>query len=146
MIDKFNKSHLNKHGNRPFQPKKNIVNNGQCFCLINITRTKNNTHSTISNLFGVEKTKWAISAGQLSGSVRSKGGRKTKFSQRLVYKSTVEKALGLGYTSAVIHCKGDRGSKTRIYRAFSESLNVLLLKDTSGLAHNGCRGPKMRRI
>jgi hypothetical protein len=36
----------------------------------------------------------------------------------------------------VIHCKGDRGSKTRIYRMFSDALTVLL-KDTTGLAHNG---------
>jgi hypothetical protein len=47
-----------------------------CFCLIHITRTKNNTHATISNLFGIEKTKWVISAGQLSSSLKSKGGRK----------------------------------------------------------------------
>lgn len=117
-----------------------------CFCLIHITRTKNNTHITISNLFGIEKTKWVISAGQLSSGLKSKGGRKTKFSQRLVYKTCIEKALGLGYKFAVIHCKGDRGSKTRIYRIFSDALTVLLLKDTTGLAHNGCRPPKMRRI
>ena len=92
-----------------------------CFCLIHITRTKNNTHTVISNLFGIEKTKIILSAGLLSSGSKSKGGRKTKFSQRLVYKTTIEKALGLGYKFAVIHCKGDRGSKTRIFFPSFES-------------------------
>jgi small subunit ribosomal protein S11 len=150
MIQKFGQSTFNKTSSDLWLPTMS----GQqvpseapdCFCLIHITRTKNNTHATISNLFGIEKTKWVISAGQLSSSLKSKGGRKTKFSQRLVYKTSIEKALGLGYKFAVIHCKGDRGSKTRIYRMFSDALTVLLLKDTTGLAHNGCRPPKMRRI
>jgi small subunit ribosomal protein S11 len=150
MIQKFGQSTFNKTSSDSWLPTMS----GQqvpseapdCFCLIHITRTKNNTHATISNLFGIEKTKWVISAGQLSSSLKSKGGRKTKFSQRLVYKTSIEKALGLGYKFAVIHCKGDRGSKTRIYRMFSDALTVLLLKDTTGLAHNGCRPPKMRRI
>jgi hypothetical protein len=42
---------------------------------INSGTKKQYTHTTISNLL-IEKTKWVISAGQLSSSLKSKGGRK----------------------------------------------------------------------
>lgn len=113
------------------------------FCLISLKRTKNNTHAIISNLFGENKTLWSISAGQfkLPG-----GRRKTRLSQRMVYKSCLEKALSFGYKYTVIHCRGTRGSKVRIFRFFGEALSVLLVKDTTATAHNGCRPPKMRRV
>nr|YP_025771.1 ribosomal protein S11 [Tupiella akineta]AAQ18730.1 ribosomal protein S11 [Tupiella akineta] len=120
-----------------------LPKNTNLFCLISINRTKNNTHAIISNLFGENKTKWSISAGQfkLPG-----GRRKTRLSQRMVYKSCLEKALSFGYKFTVIHCRGTRGSKVRIFRFFGDSLSVLLIKDTTGAAHNGCRPPKVRRV
>jgi small subunit ribosomal protein S11 len=120
-----------------------LAKNPNMFCLISINRTKNNTHSTISNLFGKNKTLWSISAGQLK---LPGGRRKTRLSQRMVFRSCLEKALSFGYRYAVIHCKGTRGSKVRIFRFFGDSLSVLLIKDTTGAAHNGCRPPKMRRV
>jgi small subunit ribosomal protein S11 len=120
-----------------------LPKNYHLFGLISISSTKNNTHATISNLFGEKKTKWSISAGQL----KLQGGRrKTRLSQRMVYKSCLEKALSFGYKYTVIHCKGTRGSKVRIFRFFGNSLSVLLIKDTTGAAHNGCRPPKIRRV
>nr|AOC61508.1 ribosomal protein S11 [Rhexinema sarcinoideum] len=117
--------------------------NSHLFGLISLCSTKNNTHATISNLFGEKKTKWSISAGQL----KLQGGRrKTRLSQRMIYKSCLEKALSFGYKYTVIHCKGTRGSKVRIFRFFGNSLSVLLIKDTTGAAHNGCRPPKIRRV
>lgn len=113
------------------------------FCLITIKRTKNNTHATISNLIGDIKTKCHISAGQLK---LPGGRRKTRLSQRLIYKSCLEKAQSFGYKYTVIHCKGNRGSKVRIFRDFGNSLTVLLIKDTTGAAHNGCRPRKVRRV
>lgn len=113
------------------------------FCLITIKRTKNNTHATISNLIGEIKTKCHISAGQLK---LPGGRRKTRLSQRLIYKSSIEKAKSFGYKYTVIHCKGNRGSKVRIFRDFGNSLTVLLIKDTTGAAHNGCRPRKVRRV
>nr|AOC61550.1 ribosomal protein S11 [Gloeotilopsis planctonica] len=124
-------------------PIKTLPKNPLLFGLICISSTKNNTHASISNLFGETKTKWSISAGHL----KLQGGRrKTRLSQRMVYKSCLEKALSFGYKYAVIHCKGTRGSKVRIFRFFGNSLSVLLIKDTTGAAHNGCRPPKIRRV
>lgn len=118
--------------------------NPNLFCLISLKRTKNNTHALISNLFGEKKTLWSISAGLLK---LPGGRRKTKLSQRMVYKSCLEKALSFGYKYTVIHCRGTRGSKLPIFRFFgAPALSVLLIKDTTGTAHNGCRPPKMRRV
>jgi small subunit ribosomal protein S11 len=123
-----------------------LPKNSNLFCLINIYRTKNNTHAHLSTLFGENKTIKSFSAGIFTSSFTTKGRRKTRLSQRMVYKSCLEKALGYGYKHAVIHIKGSRGSKVRIFRFFGEELNLLLIKDTSGVAHNGCRPPKRRRI
>nr|YP_010733798.1 ribosomal protein S11 [Gayralia brasiliensis]YP_010733827.1 ribosomal protein S11 [Monostroma nitidum]WEG93069.1 ribosomal protein S11 [Gayralia brasiliensis]WEG93098.1 ribosomal protein S11 [Monostroma nitidum] len=120
-----------------------LLTNLHVFCLISIKITKNNTHATISNLFGKKKTKWCFSAGQLK---LPGGRRKTRLSQKLVFKSCLEKCIGFGYKYAVIHCSGTRGSKVRIYRSFGESIKVLIIKDTTGIAHNGCRPPKVRRV
>jgi ribosomal protein S11 len=120
-----------------------IPQNKNLFCLISIKRTKNNTHATISSLFGENKTRWSISAGQLK---LPGGRRKTRLSQRLIYKSSLEKAVGFGYKYTAVHCKGTRGSKTRIFRSFGKSLKVLLIKDTTGAAYNGCRPRKIRRV
>jgi small subunit ribosomal protein S11 len=133
---------------RPFQKGNTalaarVPKNKNLFCLISIKRTKNNTHTTISNLFGGSKTRWSISAGQLK---LPGGRRKTRLSQRLIYKSCLEKAISFGYKFAAIHCKGTRGSKVRIFRSFGPSLGVLLIKDTTSAAHNGCRPRKVRRV
>jgi hypothetical protein len=45
-----------------------------CFCLIHITRTKIIPMQLV--IYSNRKTKWVISAGQLSSSLKSKGGRK----------------------------------------------------------------------
>jgi len=111
-----------------YSPNSNLI------CLISIHRTKNNTLALISSLFGENKTKTSISAGKLK---MTKGRRKTKLSQRLVYKGLLEKALSFGYKYAVIHIKGALGSKVRVFRFFEKALTVLLIKDTSGAAHNG---------
>jgi small subunit ribosomal protein S11 len=123
--------------------RSELSKNPNLFCLISINRTKNNTHASISNLFGKSKTQWSITAGQLK---LPGGRRKTRLSQRMVYKSCLEKTLSFGYRYAVIHCRGTRGSKVRIFRFFGDSLSILLIKDTTGAAHNGCRPPKVRRV
>lgn len=143
------KNNLDFRGKGP-APKRNdflkeitLPKDKNLFCLINIRRTKNNTHALISSLFGKNKTKWSISAGcfKLPG-----GRRKTRFAQRTVYKSCLEKALSYGYKYAIIHCKGTRGSKVRTFQFFGNNLRILMIKDTTGSIHNGCRPPKQRRV
>jgi len=149
-VDKNTALLRNSLSRRPTLPLKRLTKlilpkDPRLFSLISIKRTKNNTHATIANLFGEIKTKWAISAGQLK---LSGGRRKTRLSQRILYKTCLEKALSLGYKYSLIHCQGTRGSKVRIFRSFSSKndMSVLLIKDTTGVAHNGCRPPKVRRV
>lgn len=136
--DRKNKSRKKKFLKQKITGKTNFPG-----CLISITRTKNNTHASLSSLFGESKTKYSTSGGQF----KLKGGRrKTRLSQRLVYQSCLNKALSFGYKYAVIHCKGIWGFKTKIFRFFEKALLVILIKDTTGTTHNGCRPPKKRRL
>lgn len=116
------------------------------FCLLHINKTKNNTHCVVSNLFGKQKTLWAISGGQIKSGHKANGRRKTRYVQRMVYASAIAKILALGFDYLVIHCKGMIASKHYIFKAFSSSLKIILLKDLTGVAHNGCRPAKMRRV
>ena len=114
------------------------------FCLVHIQKTKNNTHCVISNLFGRVKTLWSTNGGIHSNKV--KGRRKTRYVQRMVYKSAVEKILALGLEYLVIHCKGTIVSKRYILKTFNQYFTIVLFKDFTSIAHNGCRPSKMRRI
>ena len=64
----------------------------------------------------------------------------------MVYNSAYAKILGLGFEYLVIHIKGMIASKHYIFKTFSENLKIILLKDNSSVAHNGCRPPKKRRV
>jgi hypothetical protein len=79
MIQKFGQSTFNKTSSDLWLPTMS----GQqvpseapdCFCLIHITRTKIIPMQQLV-IYSNRKTKWVISAGQLSSSLKSKGGRK----------------------------------------------------------------------
>ena len=114
------------------------------FCLVHIQKTKNNTHCVISNLFGIQKTLWSTCGGIHSNKV--KGRRKTRYVQRMVYKSAIEKILALGLEYLVIHCKGTIVSKRYILKTFNQYFTIVLFKDLTCISHNGCRPSKMRRI
>ena len=112
------------------------------FCLVHINKTKNNTHCIISNLFGRQKTLWSTSGGTQDNKVN--GRRKTRYIQRMVAKSAIEKLLGLGLNFLVLHCKGTIISKRYILKTFSEHFTIILFKDLTSIPHNGCRPSKMR--
>ena len=125
----------------PVQPKASPEE----FCLINFKKTKNNTYCVISGLFGQQKTLWSICGGQISpGSTN--GRRKTRYTQRMVIKKAIEKLLGLGFKYLVIHVTGPMISKRFIFKNFYKRFKIVLLKDLTGVPHNGCRAPSVRRI
>lgn len=116
------------------------------FCLVIINKTKNNSHCVLTNLFGKQKTLWSISGGQIKNGHKANGRRKTRYVQRMIYNSACAKILGLGFSYLVIHVKGTFVSKHYIFKTFSENLKIILLKDNSSVAHNGCRPSKKRRV
>lgn len=114
------------------------------FCLVTINKTKNNTHGIISNLFGSSKTLWSTSGGVYTNKIN--GRRKTRFVQRAVYTNIIRKLFALGLQFLIIHCKGSFINKRFIFKTFSKNLKVILIKDVTGIPHNGCRPPKVRRV
>lgn len=116
------------------------------FCLIHINKTKNNLHCVISTLFGQKKTLWSISGGCVSGTTGSNSRRKTRYTQRAVFNAVIEKGFGLGLRYLVLHCKGAIASKRFIFKMFNQHFTVLLLKDCTGVAHNGTKPPAKRRL
>lgn len=115
------------------------------FCLVYIKRTKNNTLCSVSNLFGRQRTWWNIRGGQINPG-GAKGRRKTRYSQRMIFKTAVEKLLGFGFKHLVIQVKGGTVSKRYIFKHFMKRFKIVMFKDLTGIAHNGCRPPKARRV
>lgn len=124
--------------------KLKLSNPGNFF-LIHIKRTKNNTVSSLSNLFGHQRTLWTIRGGQISPG-GPKGRRKTRYTQRLLFKSVVKKLFGFGAKHLVIQVKGFSASKRYIFKHFMKRFKIVMFKDITGIAHNGCRAPKARRV
>lgn len=116
------------------------------FCCLMFKKTKNNAHCVISQLFGRQKTIWRISGGMVHGHSKTNGRRKTRFTQRMIFKAALEKLLALGFKYLVIHCSGTTISKRYIFKNFYKRFKIVLLKDKTGNAHNGCRAPNVRRV
>lgn len=116
----------------------------EAFCLMAFKKTKNNTYCTLSRLFGLQNTLWTISGGYASGS-KVNGRRKTRFTQRMVLNYAFEKLCGLGFKYLVIHCSGSAISKRYLFKPFYRRFKIVLLKDLTGVPHNGCRASNVRR-
>jgi len=129
---------------RSNKQKRSNPNPGSFF-LVHIKRTKNNTVSSLSNLFGHQRTLWTVRGGQINPG-GPKGRRKTRYTQRLLFKSVVKKLLGFGAKHLVIQVKGFTASKRYIFKHFMKRFKIVMFKDITGIAHNGCRAPKARRV
>jgi small subunit ribosomal protein S11 len=110
--------------------------------IANIKTTFNNTIITINDLLG-NTLCWAS-----SGSSGFKGARKnTPFAAQSAAKSVALKAIELGMEKIEIVIKGRGNGRETSVRAFkSAGLTILSIEDRTGVAHNGCRPPKKRRL
>lgn len=130
----FNKLHFNKknstvnlkkiHDSRTVADKSNaikkLITQKDKFCLVTVTRTKINTHINISNLFGNRYTLWTISGGQVKGILGRRSIKKTRYAQRIMYKATSEKLLGLGFRYFVLQLIGTLKASRYIVRALTQ--------------------------
>ena len=117
------------------------------FGLVHIRKTKNNTHCSISRLFGNQRTLMTISGGQTPGlGSKSNGRRKSRYCQRMIFKAITEKLLGFGFKFLAIHSIGSSISKRYVFNNFYRKFRIILLKDIICLAHNGCRPPSARKL
>lgn len=102
----------------------------------------NNTIVTVTDQNG-DVLGWA-SAGALG----FKGPKKaTPYAAGQVVKRVVEKVQSYGVREVNVFIKGIGGGREGAIRGFNTNgIQVLAVKDTTPLPHNGCRPPKRRRV
>ena len=108
-----------------------------------IQSTFNNTIVTISDVQG-NAISWA-SAGELG----FRGSRKsTPFAAQTAAETAAKAAIdNCGLKSVEVYVKGPGQGREAAIRALQTAgLEVVMIKDVTPIAHNGCRPPKRRRV
>ncbi|HJK86888.1 MAG TPA: 30S ribosomal protein S11 [Candidatus Megaira endosymbiont of Nemacystus decipiens] len=117
--------------------KKNIT-----LGLVHIKATFNNTIVTISDVQG------NVIAISTAGSHGFKGAKKaTPYAAQITVDKVAEEAKSHGMKTVSIRVKGAGSQRESAMRAiFSQNFVVTSITDVSGVAHNGVRAPKRRRV
>lgn len=107
-----------------------------------IQSTFNNTIVTLTDPQG-NTLSW-----ESSGTVGFKGSRKgTPFAAQLAAESAAKKAQEHGLKKVDVFIKGPgSGRETAIRSLQAAGLEVASIVDVTPVPHNGCRGPKRRRV
>ncbi|MBI1938894.1 MAG: 30S ribosomal protein S11 [Ignavibacteriales bacterium] len=102
----------------------------------------NNVIVTITDIYG-NTISWS-SAGKNG----FKGSRKnTPFAAQVTAEAAAKEAHDLGLRKIDVFVKGPGAGREAAVRALSVAgLEVLSIKDTTPIPHNGCRPPKRRRV
>lgn len=121
-------------------PKKSrrVVRAGNIF----IQSSFNNTIITITDENG-GVISWAS-----AGSIGFKGTKKsTPYAAQLAASAAIEKAKAAGFSQAKIFVAGVGSGRESAVRALTNAnIEVLSIKDTTPVPHNGCRPKKPRRV
>ena len=77
-----------------------------------------------------------------------KGSRKsTPFAAQLAAEAAAHKAYDLGIRTVDVRVKGAGGGRESAVRAITNAgIEVLTIRDVTGVPHNGCRPKKKRRV
>ncbi len=77
-----------------------------------------------------------------------KGSRKsTPFAAQLAAEAAARKAYDLGIRKVDVRVKGAGGGRESAVRAIKNvGIEVLTIRDVTGVPHNGCRPKKKRRV
>ncbi|BBM88693.1 30S ribosomal protein S11 [Spirochaetota bacterium] len=110
--------------------------------IVHIKNTFNNTIVTVSDMNGNKLV--SSSAGALN----FKGSRKsTPYASQVVASSAVDEAIKLGLKEVEIEVKGPGYGRDSAIRAVAKKdLKINVIRDVTGLPHNGCRPKKIRRM
>ncbi|HPV84568.1 MAG TPA: 30S ribosomal protein S11 [Nitrospira sp.] len=118
--------------------EKKIVAKGQA----HIQSTFNNTIISITDLTGNVLAWSSAGANNFHGSRKS-----TPYAAQVASEVVGRKALEFGMREIEVYVAGPGMSRESAVRALQTvGLNVTLIKDVSGIPHNGCRPPKRRRV
>lgn len=124
------------------KPKKKKVLKGVTSGIAFIKSTFNNTVITITDKQG-NTLAWAS-----TGVVGFSGSKKsTPFAAQIAASNAAKKALAIGLREVDVCVKGPGSGRESAIRALAAAgLNVLSIKDTTPIPHNGCRPSKRRRV
>ena len=118
--------------------EKRIVVNGKAY----VSATFNNTIISITDKDG-NVLSWSS-----AGSKGFKGSRKsTPYAAQVAADDAALKAVEYGLKNIDVEVKGPGSGRETALRALqARGFKILSIKDTSPVAHNGCRPPKKRRV
>jgi small subunit ribosomal protein S11 len=118
--------------------EKRIVVNGKAY----VSATFNNTIISITDKDG-NVLSWSS-----AGSKGFKGSRKsTPYAAQVAADDAALKAAEYGLKNIDVEVKGPGSGRETALRALqARGFKILSIKDTSPVAHNGCRPPKKRRV
>jgi small subunit ribosomal protein S11 len=118
--------------------KNILINSG----IIHIYTTLNNTIVTASSIYG-NVLIWAS-----CGTKGFKGAKKnTPFAAQTAAEHVCKKIIEKGIRTVEIRIKGPGIGRDSSLRAIINSgIKITVIKDVTGVPHNGCRPPKKRRV
>ena len=110
--------------------------------VVHIQSTFNNTIVTIINFKG------RVISWSSAGACGFKGARKsTPFAAKTAAETAARQSINQGLKQARVIVKGaGPGRETAIRGLIDAGLQILLIRDITGVPHNGCRPPKKRRV
>nr|YP_009184789.1 ribosomal protein S11 [Jenufa perforata]ALO62894.1 ribosomal protein S11 [Jenufa perforata] len=119
------------------KPKRKIFRG-----LFHIQAGHHNTIITMTNIRG-DVLCWSS-----AGSCGFRGKRKsTTFAAKKAAEKTATKSLDFGVREAKVLVTGPgQGRETAIREIFKAGIKVNVIREKTGIPHNGCRPPKKRRI
>ena len=124
-------------GSKKKKAKKNIP-----VGIAHIHATFNNTVVTITDTSGNTVSWSSAGCGGFKGSRKS-----TPFAAQVAAENAAKKAMDHGVRSVSVLIKGPGAGRESALRALhSTGLNISIIKDITGVPHNGCRPPKRRRV
>ena len=102
----------------------------------------NNTMVTLTDLDG-NALSWASSGG-----LGFRGSRKsTPYAAQTAAETAAKAAMEYGLKTVEVYVKGPGQGREAAIRALQTAgLEVVMIKDVTPIAHNGCRPPKRRRV
>ncbi len=118
--------------------KIQVESNGAAY----VKATFNNVMITITDSYG-NTISWSS-----SGKMGFKGSRKnTPYAAQVAAAEAAKEAYDLGLRRVDVHVKGPGSGREGAVRALANAgLEVLTIRDTTPIPHNGCRPPKRRRV
>ena len=126
-----------RSASRKKKERKNIQNG-----VAHIRSTFNNTIVTITDTSG-NAIAWSS-----AGSQGFKGSRKsTPFAAQVAAEAAAKIAMDMGVRRADVLVKGAGSGREAAVRSIKATgLDILSIKDVTGIPHNGCRPRKRRRV